>query len=294
MSVTERMTRNAGLVEEELARLIPGEQAFPPVIHQAMRYTALGGGKRLRAFLAIEACNIVGGEARCALPAACSVEMVHAYSLIHDDLPCMDDDDFRRGKLSNHKVFGEGMAVLAGDALLTLAFETLASRPDDLAPSTRLNMVLELAHAAGCAGMVGGQAVDLTSEGKELDLTTLAYLHASKTGALIRASVCLGAMAGGAGKRELQSLGDYADSFGLAFQITDDILDVVGRQEETGKPVGSDQKHAKATYVSHFGLEKAGDLARSEVEAACRLLTPFGGRAAGLSELALFLLERKS
>lgn len=294
MSLAELLAHHAGLTEEALERFIPGENTYPGVIHQAMRYTALGGGKRLRAFLTLEACRMVGGDIQSALPAACAVEMVHAYSLIHDDLPCMDDDDFRRGRPSNHKVFGEGMAVLAGDGLLTLAFETLAVHPQGLDASTRLAIVAELARAAGCAGMVGGQAVDLQSEGKELDLTTLAYLHASKTGALIRASVCMGALAGGARPDELRCLGDYADSFGMAFQITDDILDVVGCQEETGKPVGSDHKKAKATYVSHFGLDRARQMALNEVESACRSLEPFGDRACGLSDLARSLIGRNS
>lgn len=294
MGVLDSLRAWAPAIETELDHLLPGENDYPSVLFRSMRYTALGGGKRLRAFLVIKGCEIVGGNVRDAIPAACGVEMLHAYSLIHDDLPCMDDDDVRRGRPSNHKVFGEATALLAGDALLTLAFETLTVSPETLDAGRRLALVAELSHAAGGAGMVGGQAVDIDSEGKEIDLTTLAYLHSRKTGALIRAAVRMGAIVGGGREKDLCALGDFADAFGMAFQITDDILDVTGSTAILGKPAGSDTQKGKATYVSHFGLDRALELAAGEIEAARRSLEPFGDRAGELCELAQYLLERKS
>lgn len=294
MPVLDSLRAWAPAIETELDRLLPAESEYPSVLFRSMRYTALGGGKRLRAFLVIKGCEIVAGNVKDAIPAACAVEMLHAYSLIHDDLPCMDDDDVRRGRPSNHKVFGEATALLAGDALLTLAFETLTSSPGTLDAARRLALVAELSHAAGGAGMVGGQTVDIDSEGKEIDLATLAYLHSRKTGALIRAAIRMGAIVGGGSEKDLCALGDFADAFGMAFQITDDILDVTSSTAVLGKPAGSDTQKKKATYVAHFGLDRAIELAAGEVLAACRSLEPFGDRAGELRELAQYLLERKS
>lgn len=294
MGVLDSLRAWAPAIEAELDRLLPAENDYPSVLFRSMRYTTLGGGKRLRAFLVIKGCEVVGGNVQDAIPAACGVEMLHAYSLIHDDLPCMDDDDVRRGRPSNHKVFGEATALLAGDALLTLAFETLAVSPGTLDAGRRLALVAELSHAAGGAGMVGGQTVDIDSEGKEIDLTTLAYLHSRKTGALIRAAVRMGAIVGGGSEKDLCALGDFADAFGMAFQITDDILDVTGSTAILGKPAGSDAQKGKATYVAHFGLDRALELAAGEIGAARRSLEPFGARAGELCELAQYLLERKS
>lgn len=292
MKAPDSLTQVAAIIEKELERYLPSESTYPPIIYQAMRYTVLGGGKRLRAYLAVKSCEISGGKAAYAYPAACAVEMVHAYSLIHDDLPCMDNDDFRRGKPSNHKAFGEGMAVLAGDALLTLAFEVLSEEPQELEAAVRISMIKELSAAAGCAGMIRGQAVDLQSEGKVLELSELAFLDSAKTGALIRAAARMGGFAAGAEVDELRALSSYAESFGLAFQITDDILDVCGESSRLGKATGSDCKKQKATYVSHYGLEQAKVLAQQEVAKACQSIAPFGARAADLIHLAESVLDR--
>ena len=292
MKAPDSLAQVAAIIEKELDKYLPSENTYPPIIYQAMRYSVLGGGKRLRAYLAVKSCEMCGGKAEHAYPAACAIEMVHAYSLIHDDLPCMDNDDFRRGKPSNHKVFGEGMAVLAGDGLLTLAFEVMSKAPQELDAAVRISMIKELAAAAGCAGMIGGQAIDLQSEGKILDLPELVYLDSAKTGALIKAAMRMGGLVAGAGVDKLCALIAYAESFGLAFQITDDILDVCGESSQLGKATGSDDKKQKATYVSHYGLEQARMLAQQEIAKACQSLAPFGERAADLIQLAEFLLDR--
>jgi geranylgeranyl diphosphate synthase type II len=292
MKAPDSLAQVAAIIEKELDKYLPPESTYPAIIYQAMRYSVLGGGKRLRAYLAVKSCEMNGGKAECAYPAACAIEMVHAYSLIHDDLPCMDNDDFRRGKPSNHKVFGEGMAVLAGDALLTRAFEVLCDAPHELEAATRISMIKELSAAAGCAGMIGGQTIDLQSEGKVLELSELAVLDAAKTGALIKAAARMGGLAAGAGANEMCALTAYAESFGLAFQITDDILDVSGESSRLGKATGSDAKKQKATYVSHYGLEQAKALAQHEVEKACQSLTLFGDKAADLIDLAESVLGR--
>jgi geranylgeranyl diphosphate synthase, type II len=260
-----------------------------------MRYSLLAGGKRLRPVLVIAAAALYGAPAERVMPAACALEMIHTYSLIHDDLPCMDDDDLRRGRPTNHKVYGEALATLAGDALLTMAFELLARQAlvDGVAPHHAAAVVAEVAAAAGAAGMVGGQVEDIAWEGRGASAEQLKRIHRLKTGALFRASLVAGAGLCGASAAELAALRTYAHHFGLAFQIQDDVLDVVGDAAKTGKGVGRDVKHGKSTYVSHYGLEGARQAARAEVAAACAALELFGAKAAFLEALAQFVVDRE-
>ena len=286
-------TNQVRAIEAALDQLILRQQELPPIIYEAMRYSLFAGGKRLRPILLMAAVDAVGGKGSEYLPVACGLEMIHTYSLIHDDLPAMDNDDFRRGKPTNHKVFGEGMAILAGDALLTQAFEVILSQPGVVA-ATLLRVAREIAVAAGPAGMIGGQTVDLLSEGKTLDLDTLRYMHQAKTGALFRAALRSGGLLAGASADKLEALTTYAEQFGLAFQITDDILDVTGTQSEIGKPVGSDERNDKATYVTLYSLDTARQLAGQAVGAAQDALNGLGEEAAILRLFADSLLSRTS
>ncbi|MCX7780227.1 MAG: polyprenyl synthetase family protein [Negativicutes bacterium] len=269
------------------------ENGFPPVIYEAMRYSLLSGGKRLRPILLMAAAEAVGGKGDNYLDVACGLEMIHTYSLIHDDLPAMDNDDYRRGRLTNHKVYGEGMAVLAGDGLLTAAFEIMLGQPG-VEPAVLLKVVREIAQAAGPGGMVGGQALDLASEGREVDADILRRMHEGKTGALFKAALRAGALLAGGSEAQVNNLTEYGEYFGLAFQITDDILDITGSQEVIGKPVGSDVKNQKATYVTMYGLEGANVMAREAVDRALTALKDFGPEADVLRELAMYLLTRNS
>lgn len=283
----------AELVDASLKQLVPSEHAYAQVLFDSMRYSLFAGGKRLRPILLMAAADAVGAAGSNYLQAACSLEMIHTYSLIHDDLPAMDDDDYRRGKPTNHIVYGEGMAILAGDALLTAAFEVCLSQPG-VQPAVLLEVTKEVARAAGAVGMVGGQAVDLLSEGKTLDAQTLQFMHQAKTGALFRAAIRSGAILAGASATQLEQLTIYAEKFGLAFQITDDILDVVGTQEKIGKPVGSDVRNHKATYVTIYSLEGANRLAQQAVDQALASLQDFGSEADILRSLVKHLLNRDS
>lgn len=295
MNWEAELSRKAALINEALDRYLPPAYHYPAKIHEAMRYSLFAGGKRLRGALLLGVAEMLGMDPKRVLPAAASVEMIHTYSLIHDDLPAMDDDDFRRGKPTCHRVFGEAIAILAGDALLTLAFQTLSElKKEGFAPDLILDVVDELSRAAGTEGLIGGQVVDLESEGVEVESDTLAYIHEHKTGALFCAAVRSGALLAGAGASELQALTDYARAFGLAFQITDDILDIVGDEKEMGKPAKSDVAKKKATYPALFGLEKARCIAAEQVRKALHSLEMFGARAAFLEEAAKYLLQRKS
>lgn len=237
-------------------------------ILEAMRYSALDGGKRLRPVLTLEFCRVCGGDIAQAMPFACALEMIHTYSLIHDDLPCMDNDDLRRGKPTNHKVFGEGMAVLAGDALLTYAFEIATCDNAGLAPRTVLNAVTALAQEAGYGGMIGGQMLDIAAVEHELSYEELVELQTLKTGALIRAAARMGCIVGGATKEQMQAALVYADRVGLAFQIQDDILDIEGDEAVFGKPIGSDQKSGKSTFPAVFGMEPCKHMVRQLTDEA--------------------------
>ena len=283
--------KRRALVEEGLVRELRTDEAFDARLAESMEYSLTAGGKRLRPILLMAAADAAGGHGEDYLTSACAVEMIHTYSLIHDDLPAMDDDDYRRGKLTNHKVYGAGLATLAGDALLTMAFELLA-RQQGVPAETMLRVVREISEAAGANGMVGGQALDLASEGKRIDMDTLRRMHMAKTGALFRASVRSGAILGGADEAQLAALTEYAEAFGLAFQITDDILDVTGDAAAIGKPVGSDERNHKSTYVTLTSLEEAKRLAREAADRAHEALAPLGEKAAFLDELAEYLVTR--
>src|SRR5690554_492377 len=281
-------------VESILDETLPPAHTVPEVLHESMRYSTLGGGKRLRALLAMAACLAVGGEIRSTSGLAAAIEMVHAYSLIQDDLPCMDDDDLRRGKPTNHKVYGEAVAVLTGDALLTEAFAELARMPEKYGVSyeTAVRVILELAAGAGSQGMVGGQVVDICSQDQDLDEETLRYIHAHKTGALFRAALRGGALLGGATEEQLSQITRYAENFGLAFQITDDILDETGHTEQLGKAVGTDQALGKQTYPRLYGLEQSKAMARQCVEECHEALREFSEQADLLRQLASFIIQR--
>lgn len=281
------------LIDEALRNTMTIEGEIAPTIFDSMRYSLFAGGKRLRPVLLLAAADAVGADGNKFLNVACGLEMIHTYSLIHDDLPAMDNDDYRRGKLTNHKVYGEGIAVLAGDALLTYAFETMLSQ-EGVDPKTLLKVVKEIASAAGPEGMVGGQVIDMESEGKAVSFDTLQQMHRAKTGALFRAAVRAGAILGGASEEEIEALTVYAEKFGLAFQITDDILDVIGTAEAIGKPVGSDLKNNKSTYVTLHSVEIAQQMAKETVADAVDALAMFGKRGAVLKDLVEYLLKRES
>ena len=280
-------------VETWMQSLVPAQPGPLAQVMESMRYSLFAGGKRLRPILLMAAADAVGSDGQRFLQSACALEMIHTYSLIHDDLPAMDDDDYRRGRLTNHKVFGEGMAILAGDGLLTLAFETLLSQPG-VTPDVLVRVTSEVAQAAGPSGMVGGQAIDLGSEGQQPSPEVMKLMHRLKTGALFRASLRAGAMLGGGSDEDVRGLTDYAEQFGLAFQITDDILDVTGTEAALGKPIGSDEKNNKATYVSVYSLPAAQRMAQEAVTDAVAALGRFGDRAWVLRSLAEYLLTRDS
>ncbi len=284
-------TERKALVEQALVKELREQEALDPHLAESMKYSLMAGGKRLRPILLMAAADALGAEGTDYLTTGAAIEMIHTYSLIHDDLPAMDDDDYRRGKLTNHKVYGAGIATLAGDALLTLAFEVML-RQTGVSDGVRLAVVREMAVAAGMNGMVGGQAIDLESEGHHISMEQLRKMHMGKTGALFRAAIRSGAIMAGASEQDLAALTSYAEEFGLAFQITDDILDVVGEQELIGKPVGSDEKNDKSTYVTLTSLDEARRLARKSVERGLAALEPFGDRAWFLRDLLAYLLKR--
>jgi geranylgeranyl diphosphate synthase, type II len=283
-------------VDRFLDQVIPAEKREPTTLHEAMRYSVFAGGKRVRPILAIAAAEAVGTPPRSVLAIASSLELIHTYSLIHDDLPAMDNDDYRRGKLTNHKVYGEAMAILAGDALLTLAFE-LCSRTDlmdDLEPQRQVQIIYELAVGSGHLGMVGGQVLDIQAEHQDIDLTALQRIHAYKTGMLIRAAVRMGAVAASAGAEQLQHLTGFAEDIGLAFQIADDVLNVTGTREQLGKNAMTDAQRGKKTYPTFYGVDGARALADQCVRRAIERLSSFDGKADALRELARYITERQN
>jgi geranylgeranyl diphosphate synthase type II len=289
------MKERAAAVDAALERVLPPETDPPETLHRAMRYSVFAGGKRLRPVLVIAGAEAVGGRMDDVMLTACALELVHTYSLVHDDLPAMDDDDFRRGAPTNHKVFGEAIAILAGDALLTLAFRLVADNAASPADAGRLRDVLtDLADAAGHTGMVGGQVVDLLSEGKVVGAETVDYIHARKTGALIRTSLRIGARLCGATPAQIEALGVAGAALGLAFQIVDDILDVVSSSAELGKTAGKDQAQKKATYPAIHGLEASRVRARDLIREAEVALAGFGPRAEPIRALGRFILERRA
>lgn len=291
MNLKDYLKKQARTVDREMNRLLPKPGVKPSTLHRAMRYSLFAGGKRMRPVLCLAACEACGGKMENALPSACAIELVHTYSLIHDDLPCMDDDDLRRGKPTSHKKFGEGVAVLAGDALLTAAFEILSNtKPTRRYPSG--DFVRELAIAAGSRFLIAGQVADLEAEGNKVSLQQLRFIHAGKTSAMIAVSLRLGAMSANASAAEVQAMRDFGRTLGLAFQVIDDILDVTQSSEKLGKSAGKDEKAGKSTYPAVIGLEASREEARVLTAQAKMALSKFGSKASRLHELADHLLVR--
>ena len=293
-AITEYFKQKAALVDEWLNRLLPSETETPSTIHRAMRYSVFAGGKRLRPILAITTGEIFGAQERHLLPAACALEMIHTYSLIHDDLPAMDDDDLRRGRPTNHIVFGEAMAILAGDALLTQAFRVLAEY-EISSVEKKVQVIAEVARAAGTTdALIGGQVLDLQSEGKSVTGPQLERIHRAKTGALIRCAVRIGAIIGGARDDELKALTEYGEKAGLAFQVADDLLDETATSEELGKTAGKDVASQKATYTALYGIDSAKEMAGRLCQEAISAARNTKLNTKLLEEIARFIVERKS
>jgi geranylgeranyl diphosphate synthase, type II len=303
MDIKTYIKNKKEIVDSALERYFPtrpeskAEGAFPTSLHKAIRYSLFAGGKRIRPILSMAAFEAVGGKGDGILPFACALEMIHTYSLIHDDLPAMDNDDYRRGKPTCHKVFGEAVGILAGDALLTEAFQLMTNQTIKELSKHRgelvLNVIHEVAQASGISGMVGGQVLDIESEGKKVDFPTLQYIHTHKTGALILVSVRVGAKIGGADEETLKALTYYGEGVGLAFQIADDILNIEGEAAQLGKKTGSDLFRRKATYPSLFGVEASKRKAEELVEMSVNAIGSLGAEAEPLREIARFVLSRE-
>lgn len=297
LDLKQYLQERCQLVDSRLETYMPADNEFPYSLHKSMRYSIFAGGKRIRPILLLAATEAVHGAVATALPAACAMEMIHTYSLIHDDLPAMDNDDFRRGVPTNHKIFGDAVAILAGDALLTQAFILLSTPASaaDVPPERLLTVIQEMASAAGSRGMVGGQIVDMESEGKQdIDLPTVQFIHTHKTGALILAAVKCGALLGGADEVQMTALIRYGEAIGLAFQIYDDILDIEGTTAEIGKDAGSDQARGKATYPAVIGIRESRKRAAELLDMALEAISGFGPEADPLREIASYVLSRKS
>jgi geranylgeranyl diphosphate synthase, type II len=294
-TISDYLTRRAAEVNAWLDCLVPAESVVPQKIHRAMRYSLLAGGKRLRPALVLASGEALGAADDDLMPTACAVEMIHTYSLIHDDLPSMDNDDLRRGRPTCHKAFDEATALLAGDALLTQAFRVLSADAPARNAERQIRVIREIAAAAGTVdGMIGGQMIDIESEGKSVDAATLEYLHRSKTGAMICASAVVGGIIAGAAEDQIEKLRQYGQKIGLAFQIADDILDVTSTSEQLGKTPGKDQAANKATYPAVFGIEKSKAKAAELVEQAVEIVSSLEGETLILQELARFITSRQS
>ncbi len=294
MTLSEYLQQQTAVVDRALERWIPLENVPPETIHRAMRYSVFAGGKRVRPILCMEAARAVGGEYEGVENAACTLEMIHTYSLIHDDLPALDNDDLRRGRPTNHKVFGEAMAILAGDSLLTASFQVLAQLPH-VDSAKKIRLVEELAVASGTVGgMIGGQVHDIEGEGEPPTAELLEMIHRAKTGALLRASVRMGAIYAGASDAQLSAISCYGDHIGLAFQIVDDILDVEQPSETLGKTAGKDAEQGKITFPAVYGLAKSREMAERERQKAHKSLEMFGPGADRLREIADMIVTRKA
>ncbi|MDD2481256.1 MAG: polyprenyl synthetase family protein [Lutispora sp.] len=288
MKLNQFMKEYAEVIERNLELLYSKDSGLP-IIQDAIMYSLLGKGKRLRPLLTLMACQLFDGDLEEAMPYACCIELIHTYSLIHDDLPVMDNDDYRRGKLSNHKVYGEGFALLAGDGLLNNAYEILIESIIAKPTPARLRAASIISKAAGTSGMIGGQAIDLYYEDREINIDKLEEMHSKKTGALIRASLEAGAVISKANEEDVGRVKIYGEYIGKAFQISDDILDVIGTKEKMGKTIGKDAKKNKSTYVTYYGLEKSQEFLSQTVRNAKKILEIYGSKASLLIELADFI-----
>jgi geranylgeranyl diphosphate synthase type II len=295
MDLKSYLAEKRALIDETLKGFMPEPEGPTSELIRAMDYSLFAGGKRLRPILCMAGAEAVGGEGRDALPVACALEMIHTYSLIHDDLPAMDNDDMRRGKPTSHKVFGEALAILAGDGLLTEAFNLMirSDLPEKIGTARFQEVIALISLAAGHRGIVGGQAVDVMMEGKEVDSSIVDFIHNHKTGALISASVCSGAILGGGSRQELDEIASYGNKIGLAFQISDDILNIEGDSEKMGKRAGSDEQKGKNTYPSVYGMERSKVILKESVDAAINSLKQFGNSADPLRQIAGYIIERK-
>ena len=295
MTLKEYLLEKRTIVDEALKHYLPEMSGPKEELYRAMRYSLFAGGKRLRPVLCIAAAEAVGGTSEDVMPVACALEMIHTYSPIHDDLPAMDDDELRRGKPTNHMVFGEAIAILAGDGLLTEAFRVMAC-PELLekAGAENFRKVIEMvASASGACGMVAGQALDIKAEGEKIDTSLMEIIHEHKTGALLKASVTTGAILGGGSDKEIVSLEQYGKNIGLAFQISDDILDIEGDSKEMGKQTGVDIERGKNTYPSIYGMEKSKTMLREIIYDAVETLSAFKDKAEPLRRIAFYIIERK-
>jgi len=294
VDIKEKLKSRQRYVEEKLSEYLPSESAYPEILFRAMRYSVFAGGKRLRPILLLEVNKLFDGDDEVVAPFACALEMIHTYSLIHDDLPAMDDDNFRRGRLTSHKAFGEGMAILAGDALLNHAFEVMSKATCKRDDKLGAEAMYAIAFGAGVNGMIAGQVVDILSEGKNIDKNTMNYIHLNKTSALIQSAFRAGGILGGANEETITLLNEAAVRIGMAFQIQDDILDVTGTQEELGKSVFSDSKNEKTTYISLFGLEESNKMVEKLSREAIEILESFGDRSKFLIEITKYLMNRRT
>jgi geranylgeranyl diphosphate synthase, type II len=294
-TIENYLVRRAAEVNSWLERLVPDETVPPKMLHRAMRYSLLAGGKRLRPILVLATGEAFQASAEELMPAACAIEMIHTYSLVHDDLPAMDNDDLRRGRPTLHKAFGEAVAILAGDALLTQAFLLLASDSIKLDPERQVKVIREIASAAGTVdALIGGQMADIENEGKPVESSALEYIHRSKTGAMIKASVVVGGLIAGAGAEQVEKLCAFGERIGLSFQIADDILDVTSTSEQLGKTPGKDQAAHKATYPAVYGMQASHARMRELVDEAVEIISGLRLKAEALEELARFIIARKS
>lgn len=293
MEFKDVLKQKIDYIETLLNKYMPKEEGYQKTIIEAMNYSLKAGGKRLRPILTLESCKIVGGNEEDAIPFAMAIEMIHTYSLIHDDLPALDNDDLRRGKPTNHKVFGEGMATLAGDALLNYAFELMLSSSIDKEDSNKyLKAINEVAKHAGIYGMIGGQVVDVESENKIIDRDKLDFIHLNKTAAMIVGCMRAGAIIGGASEEELEKVTKYGRNIGLSFQIVDDILDITGDEDKLGKPIGSDLENHKSTYPSLLGLEKSREIARQLIEEGKSSIDGLSSDIDFLNQLGDYIISR--
>ena len=294
MNCKQILQQKAMEIEFYLQKALPEKQTYPSPLFEAMRYSLFAGGKRLRPVLLLCACEMIGGEKEKAIPFACAIEMIHTYSLIHDDLPAMDNDDYRRGKLTSHKKFGGDMAILAGDALLHHAFETMTQACVKDCSVATIKAMHAIAHGAGVYGMLSGQVVDVLSQGNAIDEKTMYFIHKNKTAAMLQAALKAGVLLGGATEQQAKIMEEAGEKIGVAFQIADDILDVTSTLEVLGKPVHSDEKNEKNTYVTMYGVEASQKMVEAFSQEAVCLLKTFGKEADFLIELTRYLITRKN